>query len=205
MSVGQRVAAALRLQQRAQRGSTQAFGRVPRQGPHVSTRSPDRGGRGRLSTSAAAGEGFYFDDPDREPDGADRGARNAGLDGELRELATNWAAAEADGDVGDPRRAPRRGVLRRRPVGLRAGQGCVAAPIRRWAAQPRPSRSLSCRSASTEAARSSWACSTDNATFNGVRQQRPVSDQLRGDPIRGVGWKIASCHIGPVDPRAVQP
>ena len=124
-------------------------------------------------------------------------------EGELRELATKWAAAEVDSDVTTL-------------DGLLAGEFCGVGPfgfvLDKAAWLHRFAGGLHNHTLSfTELQVHIHGCSAvlvgvldQHATFNGFDR----SGQYRISFVAtryGGGWKIASCHIGPVDPRAVQP
>jgi ketosteroid isomerase-like protein/catechol 2,3-dioxygenase-like lactoylglutathione lyase family enzyme len=177
----------------------EAYARVRAQGLTIYAR-PDRSGEGRVYERNGL-RGFYFNDPDEnlmelieKPESV--------ADGEVRQLATKWAAAEVDGDV-------------KTLDGLLVEEFCGIGPfgfvLDKAAWLDRFARGLHTTALSlSELQVHIHPCGAvvvgvldQQATFNDFDS----SGQYRISLVvtRGGGyWKIASCHIGPLDPRAVR-
>jgi catechol 2,3-dioxygenase-like lactoylglutathione lyase family enzyme len=175
-----------------------AHARVRAQGLPIFAR-PDRSGQGEVYRRGGR-RGFYFDDPDLNlmeliENPADD------VDSAIHELATRWAAAEVDSDVA---------VL----DGLLADEFCGIGPIGFVLDKPawlhRFAGGLHTESlAFTDLQIRHLGCTVvvvgvldQHATFKDV----DASGRFRVSFVAarpGDRWTIASCHIGPLDPRAV--
>jgi catechol 2,3-dioxygenase-like lactoylglutathione lyase family enzyme len=145
--------------------------------------------------------GFYFDDPDRNLMELMEKSENE-LDHEIRELATRWATAEVDGDVE---------VLDELLTREFRGIGPLGFVLDKSAWLHRFTDGLHNRSLSfvgLQVATQGYglavvvAVLNQQATFNdfdssGHYRISFVAVKHNGD------WRITSCHIGSLDPRAV--
>jgi catechol 2,3-dioxygenase-like lactoylglutathione lyase family enzyme len=174
-----------------------AYERVRAQGLTIYAQ-PDRNGEGKMYQRHGR-RGFYFDDPDRnlmelieKPGGV--------VVAEVRELATRWAAAEVDSDVGTL-------------DGLLADEFCGIGPLgfvldkaawlNRFAGGLRNESLLfdDLRIHGHGASVIVVAVLDQQTTFNNV----DTSGRYRISFVvvrEGGRWQVASCHIGPLDAHA---
>jgi catechol 2,3-dioxygenase-like lactoylglutathione lyase family enzyme len=160
---------------------------------------PDRSGEGGFYTHNGT-RGFYFDDPDRNL--MELMERTEGdVERDVRTVASRWATAEVDGDVatldaliaGDFRGIGPLGFVLDKPAWLhRFADGLDNTALSFAELQINPQGSCVIVVGVLD----------QQATFNDVDS----SGQYRISFVlirRGGRWQIASCHIGPLDPRAL--
>jgi ketosteroid isomerase-like protein/catechol 2,3-dioxygenase-like lactoylglutathione lyase family enzyme len=174
-----------------------AYERVLARGLAVYAR-PDRSGVGELYERNGR-RGFYFDDPDRNlMELIDKPVR--AVDDEIGELAASWASAEVDGDVA---------ALDALLAGSFCGIGPLgfvldkAAWLNRFAGGLHNAaltfRDLQIRDHGDAVV--VVAVLDQQTTFNGI----DTSGRYRTSFVvvrAGGRWRIATCHIGPLDARA---
>jgi ketosteroid isomerase-like protein/catechol 2,3-dioxygenase-like lactoylglutathione lyase family enzyme len=159
---------------------------------------PDRSGEGEVYERNGE-RGFYFDDPDRNLMELIEESES-GVDEEIRELANRWSAAEADDDVGvlDELLAEEfRGIG---PLGFVLDK---SAWLNRFAGGLH-NVAVSFAELQVHAHGGSAivvGVLDQQATFNDVDSSGRYRSSLVAIRSAG-GWKIVSCHIGPLDLRA---
>jgi ketosteroid isomerase-like protein len=176
----------------------EAYARVRARGLTIYAR-PDRSGEGEVYAHAGT-RGFYFDDPDRNL--MELIERTAGdVEHDVREVASRWAAAEVDGDVetldaliaGDFCGIGPLGFVLDKPAWLnRFANGLENTAFSFAELQIRPEGSCAIVAGILD----------QQATFGGSDS----SGRYRISFVlirRGGHWQIGSCHIGPLDDRAV--
>jgi ketosteroid isomerase-like protein/catechol 2,3-dioxygenase-like lactoylglutathione lyase family enzyme len=176
----------------------EAYERVRAQGLAIFAR-PDRSGEGEIYRRDGR-RGFYFDDPDENLMELIEKSEDE-VDREVRELATRWAAAEVGGDV-----AALDGLLAEEFCGV----GPFGFVLDKSAWLNRFASGLKNEALSfSELQVLPFGCSAivvavldQKTTFNDADSSGRYRVSFVANR-HGGRWKIASCHIGPLDPRAV--